>query len=174
MKKNKMKLFTLRDYLWKKKFGYIFEPQTIDIGWTTVNTHGIITVPPKILSCGICTKNGNIRVPLEQTLHYQWIKDLVDGNDDSFSKENYRKYLEGFCSHDMCFPWTTDEKLNNVMKMVSLYKSDAQKSQPITIITGAPKWKFYICSYVIKIYDGVHRAAIAMALGHRSIRCMVK
>lgn len=169
-----MKLFTLRDYLWKRKFSYISEPQTIDIGCTTVNTHGIITVPLKILLCGICTKNGNIRVPLEQTPHYQWIKDLVDGNDDSFSKENYREYLETFFSRDINFPWSTDEKLNNVMKMVSFYKSDAQRSQSITIITDAPKWKFYICSYVIKIYDGVHRAAIAMALGHKYIRCMVK
>ena len=171
---NKSRYFSLKEYLWKKKFDYKPDPKTIDIIWTRVNTHGIITAPVKILLPAIYTKNGNIRVPLEQTPHYLWIKDLVDGNDDSFSKENYRKYLEAFCSHDIHFPWSTEEKINNVIKMVSLYKSDAQKSQAITIITGAPKWKFYICSYVVKIYDGVHRAAIAMASGHKFIRCRVK
>ena len=172
--KSKSKHLCLRGYLWKRRFGYKPEPKSIDLRWTTVITHGVITVPIKTLLPSMCTENGNVRVPIENTPHYQWIKDLVDGNDDAVSKENYRRYVEAFCSHDTYFPWSAEEKLNNVIKMVASYQSDPEKREAITIITAAPKRKFRVCPYAVKIYDGVHRAAIAMALGNKCIRCLVK
>ena len=168
------KHFSLREHLWKRKFGYKPKPNTVDIGWTMVDTHGVITVPIKMLRPSICTENGNVRVPLEKTPHYQWIKDLVDGNDDAVSKKKYRRYLEAFCSNDPCFPWNAEEKLDNMKKTVSLYKSDPERCRAVTIITSAPKRKFRVCPYTVKIYDGVHRASIAMALGNESILCLVK
>ena len=170
----KPKRFALREHLWKRKFGYKPEPNTVDVGWTTVKTHGVIAVPVDILLPSVCTKNGNIRVPLRQTAHYHWIRDIVDENDDSASREEYKKYIEEFHLEHIYPQKSLEQRLNHVVEMVSSYKSDAEKSRSITIITGAPTRKFRVCPYAVKIYDGVHRAAIAMALGNTFIRCLVK
>ena len=170
----KIKWFSLREYLWKRKFGYTPKFETTDIKWTVVNTHGLITVPLEMLRPSIHTERGNIRVPVEQTPHYAWIKDLVDGKDDTLSRAKYRSYIENYHSDAIDVAKSIELHLANVVKLVDEYKSTPHRSNSITIITSAPKRKWNICQYNVKIYDGVHRAAIAMALGHKAIRCMIK
>jgi hypothetical protein len=174
MEDNKLAHFSLREYLWKRKFGYISNPQVIDIGWTIVNVYGTITIPLDMLLAAISTKNGNIRVPIEQTPHYCWIKSLVDGEDDPVSREKYLEYNRLFQAKDVFMPNDMEKRLDHMKAQVSLYRSDIEKIKSIAIITSAPKRKFRMLPYAAKIYDGVHRACIMRAFGYKSIQCLVK
>ena len=170
----KIKLFSLRELLWKRKFGYTPKHDTTDIRWAIVNTHGIINVPLKLLLPAIQTQKGNIRIKIEQTPHYAWIKDLVDGKDDTLSSKRYRLYIEPYHLDATDVEKSIRLHLESVVKLVHYYQSNPDKARSIAIITSAPKRKWHVFQYKVKIYDGVHRAAIAMALGHKTIQCMIK
>lgn len=173
--KNKNKLyFSLREYLWKRKFDYMPDPQTVDMRWKTVCVHGTITVAIDMLLAAICTENGNIRVPVKQTQHYRWIKSLIDGVNDPVSRGEYIQYNKTFQSGDVNVPENVELWLDHMTAQVLQYKTNPDELKSIAIVTGAPKRKLYVGPYTAKIYDGVHRACIMRAFGYKTIRCLVK
>jgi hypothetical protein len=102
-------------------------------------------------------------MPVEETPHYKWIKSLVLGNDDLHARDNYRDYLETYYPGE-----DASAGLEQVVSLVSLFKSKAG-SNLINIVTHPPM--YYQGADCIVIYDGVHRSAIATALGQESIQC---
>ncbi len=155
---------TPKDFLWRIKFGYKQDLINIDVRWATVFTHGIIKVPLNILRAPIVTSDGTQLMPIEDTPHYPWIKSIVEGCENLHLRDRYSSYLENY------FP--DDDKLvglAQVIALVSSFKAAVNYHSIITIVTQIPVR--YQGSFYIVIYDGVHRAAIAKALGHEFIKC---
>lgn len=157
--------FSLHDLFWRRKFGYKRDSETIDVGYGTVFTHGVIQVPLNVLRAPIHTPTGIRLMPIEETPHYQWIKALIEGNDDAYSRSKYREYVETFFPEE-----DTDAQLAKIVSLVSSFQSQSNGDSLITIVTHPPTRNRGSDSYVV-IYDGVHQSAIAKALGHTFIQC---
>lgn len=152
------------DLFWRQKFGYESDPQTINVRWAIVYTHGVINVPLNILRAPIVTPTGIQLMPIEDTPHYPWIKSLVEGSEDVYLRDKYRSYLEAYYPEE-----DTTAGLDQVVALVSTFQSGANRDSLITIVTHTPT-RYQGSDYIV-IYDGVHRSAIAKALGHESIKC---
>ncbi len=154
----------LYDLFWHQKFGYKHDPMTIDTRWSLVNTDGVIRVPLNLVRAPIHTIEGIRFVPVEETPHCKWIRSLVMGSDDACLRDKYREYLEAYYPEE-----DTAAGLDHVVALVSSFQSGANRDSLITIVTHPPT--LYKGSDYIVVYDGVHRSAIAKALGHEFVRC---
>jgi glycosyltransferase involved in cell wall biosynthesis len=154
----------LRDFVWRYRYGYTPDPLMVDVRWSSVRTHGFIKVPLNVLRSPIHTSAGIRLRPIEETPHYEWIRSLVAGHDDPSSRQAYRQYLETYYpEEDMA------AGLDHVRATVSSFLSEILVDGSVEIVTYAPT--YYRGDHYIVIYDGVHRSAIAKALGHEIIRC---
>jgi hypothetical protein len=153
----------LNELSWKRKFNYRFEQKTIDTRWSKVDTHGFIRAPLGILLAPMHTPNGKVLAAIEQTPHYRWIKTLISQNENPELKNQYREYLATYYPQE-----DIEEGLRQVINLVDSVR-EQEPGYPLTIVTRAPK--FYRGSYYAVIFDGLHRAAIAQALGHKIIQC---
>lgn len=161
--------FSLKEYLWMKKFKFRPCCHIEDIGWTTVTIRGIITAPINCLRASIVTQHGNERRRIENTPHYKWIKSLVSGVCDDQARQQYHEYLQTF------FPEIDSSAMaKNVIMLVESICSSNYPNGTITIITKKPKRKFGFGPYYLRIFDGVHRSSCAKALGHTHVNCMIK
>lgn len=157
--------FSVRDMFWRRQFSYKHDPQTVDVGWGTIRTSGVIQVPLHVLRAPIVTPMGTRLMAVEETPHYHWIKALIEGDDDAYSRDKYREYLETF------YPEVDlDEGLADVVSLVSSLQTQSNSDSLITVVTHPPTRNRGSDPYVV-IYDGVHRSAIAKALGHKFIQC---
>jgi glycosyltransferase involved in cell wall biosynthesis len=155
----------LQDLSWKRKFGYRREHMIVDVRWSEVHTIGIIQVPLSVLRASIITSTGvHQLVTIEETPHYGWIRSLVEGREDVGMRDKYREYVDTYYSEE-------DNVLGmqQVAALVSSFKSRENKESLITIVTYPPTC--YKGSEYIVLYDGTHRSAIALALGHEFIQC---
>jgi len=137
---------------------------SVDIRWAIVNTHGFIRVPLGMLRAPIPTPEGELLMPIEATPHYPWIKSLVAGRDDVHLRDKYREHWAAYHHRD-----DTQARLEQVEALVESFKTRADHDSLITIVTHAPT-RYQGSDYIV-IYDGVHRSAIATALGHEFVRC---
>ena len=153
----------LYDLFWRIKFGYERNPMTIDVRWGIVDTSGVIQVPLIIIRASIATPTGNRLFKIEETPHYLWIKALIEGHDDRYARAKYREYTETYWPEE-----SAEDALATVVNLVESFR--AHHDTPITIVTLPPALIGDSDIYV-QIYDGVHRAAIAKALGHQFIQC---
>lgn len=155
--------------LWRGKFDYRRDPKIIDVRWKTVYTKGMIRVPINILRAKITTREGKIAIPIEETPHYQWFKYFIEDNKNIYSDNKYREFIENF--HPKV---NVEEQLAYIQELARSIQSQPNSSSLITIVTYPPKINLRSGSYEVRIYDGVHRAAIAKVLGHRFIQCRIK
>ena len=153
----------LNELRWKRRFSYKFEPKAIDARWSSIDTHGLIQVPLDILLAPINTSGGKTLVAIEQTPHYRLVKSMIDGKDDKESINRYRDYLITYYSKE-----DAEAGIRHVIDLVDSVK-EQEDDKLLTIITRAPK--LYRGAYYAVIFDGLHRSAIAKALGHKSIQC---
>jgi glycosyltransferase involved in cell wall biosynthesis len=157
--------FSLHDLFWRRQFGYRRDPKVFDAEWGTVQTSGVIKVSIDFLRAPIYTPTGLRLMLIEDTPHYHWLRCLIDGNDDTRSREKYREYIEDF------FPEAdTDAQLAKIMRLATSFRSDSNSDSLVTIATFPPT-RGQGSELNVVIYDGVHRSAIAKALGHRFIQC---
>jgi len=156
-----------RGFVWRKKFGYVKEPKVVDILWTKVDTIGFIRVPIDILCAGILTQTGLQMKRLEETPHYQWIKDLIEDRNDSESRAKYHDYIKTFFPDN-----NTDYELSKIQKMTLSFKNEHRKDfDDVDIVVYLPKYDTRKKDYSIAINDGIHRVSIAKILDHRIIKC---
>lgn len=157
--------FSLINFSLRKKFHYKYDPKNIDVGWGNIYTYGTIKIPLNILRANIYTPTGMRLVPIEETPHYQWINDLIQGNDNTDSYSKYHEYVKTF------FPeLNTDEQLDKIKNLVRSILSQPNKNSQITITVYTSKYNRNSFPYII-IFDGNHRAAIAKSLGYNFIQC---
>lgn len=155
--------FSLHDLSWRRQFGYKRDPKIIDVRWGMVDTYGVIQVPLNIIRASIVTPTGNRLFTIEETPHYPWIKALIEGHDDRYARAKYREYTETYWPEEIA-----EDVLATVVNLVESFR--AHHDTPITIVTLPPALIGDSDIYV-QIYDGVHRTAIAKALGHEFVRC---
>ena len=106
---------------------------------------------------------------IADTPHFAWIRCLVQGTDNQEARQGYIDYLETF------FPEVNPATvLAGLREKVKFVLTKANEDGSITIITSKPKRRAHIGPYILKIYDGVHRSAIALALGHQYVQCRIK
>ena len=153
----------LQELFWKHKFSYRRDPMPVDVRWGIVNTSGVIKVPLIIIRASIVTPTGNRLFKIEDTPHYPWIKALMEGHDDRYARAKYREYTETYWPEK-----SAEDALATVVALVESFR--AHRDTPITIVTLPPALIGYFDIYV-QICDGVHRAAIAKALGHEFVQC---
>ncbi len=159
----------LEDRLWMKKFNYRPHLETEEISWTTVTTHGVILVPISALRATILTTEGRERRKITDTPHFRWIDSLVRGCEDLAARRGYHQYVETF------FPdLDADAAVSGVVSLVTSIKASAYEDGALSVITGKPKRRLGVGPYFLKIYDGVHRSACALALGHQYIQCRIR
>ena len=137
---------------------------SVDIHWAMVNTHGFIRAPLGILRAPIPTAEGELLMSVAETPHYPWIKSLVAGNDDVCLRDKYREHRAAYHPGE-----DTQDRLEQVVALVASFKARADHDSLITIVTHAPT-RYKGSDYVV-VLDGVHRSAIASALGHEFVRC---
>lgn len=149
---------------WKKQFGYRRENARVDVRWARLPTHGIISAPMSALRAPIHVPGGKILATVENTPHFAWISALVAGSDDAEESAAYRAYL---CKY---YPQEDPEDgLRQVRNLVEVFRNSTERLDDIAIVCNEPITTND--GLVILIFDGVHRTAIAQALGRRSIRC---
>lgn len=149
---------------WRKKFGFKHDPMSVDVGWNVSDTSGVIQVPLNIVRAPIATPTGNQLVDIEDTPHYPWIKSLVEGHEDESARAKYRTYTETYWPEE-----NADDALTAVVGLVDSFRSHHDDAS-ITIITLPPELN-EDSGFYVQIYDGMHRASIAKALGHCFIQC---
>ena len=168
----KIKLFlqkiqSLSDIPWKKQFNFSSGNQSINIDKVSVDTYGLIEVPVNMLLARIWTSTGLKLRPVKDTPHFQWIKYLVKNNINVPLHSNYRTYVQTF------FPGVDIGLLKkNVITLVKPYTSEKNSNQPITIVIYPP-FRNTNSSFSVVIFDGIHRAVIAKALGHKTVNCRI-
>lgn len=155
----KKNFLTLNSLKWRKKFNYKKVYKEINIGSKKINTIGIVTIPVDILRARIFTPTGLKIKMIEETPHYLWIKNIIKNEDDLYSRNKYREYLKNF------FPEEDEEN------QLSKIKTMALSFTPPFNISIYPLVLWGYGSYYAIICDGVHRAAIARALGYKFIEC---
>lgn len=164
-----LKSFFLYRFLWGKKFGYKHDPKAIDVGWNKVQTYGVFQCPVKFLQASIPTTTGQKLVPIEQTLHYQYIQSLIKGENGQSIRDMYRQYVEKF------YPSRNPEdKLNETAKLIKSIVFESGFDPSKSIVTYPPKFNWGSGVYEVRIYDGLHRAAIAKELGYNFIQCRLR
>ena len=168
----KIKLFlqkikNLSDSPWKKRFKYQYYKQTIDINNSPININGLIEVPVNRLRARIWTPAGLRSMPIKNTPHYKWIKDLIDGIKNDASYTIYKNYIQTFFPEIDCA--IAKKNITNLVKSFSP-RRNIKKS--ITIATFPPSRKPGSL-YSIIIFDGIHRSAIAEALGDETVNCQL-
>lgn len=156
--------FSFYDISWRRKYSYKVDPKSIDVRWSNVDTCGIIKIPINILLAPIVTPSGNRLFTIEETPHYPWIKSLVEGNEMMHLREKYREYLATYYPEE-----DTVAGLEQVVALVSSFKSGESHPSLITIVAHLPV--HYKGSDYVVIFDGVHRSAVAKAMGHEFIQC---
>lgn len=160
----KRQSWKFNNFFWRRKFYYKKDPKIVDTGWSKSHTSGNIQVPLDILRANIWETSGLRSMIISETPHYQWIKDLVNKEDDTSSYQQYRRYIEIY------FPELEAEmQLNKVRELVRSFQSQ-EKPITISIVTNMP---MKMGDYFVEIVDGVHRTAIAKAFGHESIICQL-
>jgi len=149
----------------KYPWNYKQDIRKTDVRWGIVDTLGTIDVPLEQIVAPICTSHGNQIMQIANTPHYRWIKNLVEGNSDVVSKMEYYQYNKTFFPED-----NAEEQSDSIMRLVAEF----QKKQDFTIeIVICPPKKLFHFPPPFVIFDGVHRAAIAKAFGHKTIRCRI-
>lgn len=161
--------FLLYRFLWRKKFAYNHDPKVIDAGWNMVQTYGTFQCPIKLLWAAIATKTGKRLVPIEQTPHYKYVRSLIKGDGDNAGRETYRQYMETFYGHR-----DSDSELHRIAKLVTSIECESDFDSLITIVTYPPKLQRASGVYKVRIYDGIHRVAIAKVRGYESIQCRLR
>jgi len=150
---------------WKFSFHYKKDAQIVDVRWRTVETIGVIDAPIDLIFAPICTEKGNQLMHIENTPHYRWIKDLIEGKVNDLNKNEYFQYNRQYFPDE-----NADEQLNDVTRLVSEISS--QKNPTIEILTYPPN-EILRSDISFRIFDGVHRAAIAKSLGYKIIKCRI-
>ena len=150
-----------------RKFNYVRAQEAVDVRWNLVKTHGFIMIPVDILRAPLVTPQGNGIFHIKETPHYKWIKSLVVGNDDEVARREYCEYIADFFPNS-----TVESEMENVLQLVDVFTSHADNDTQITIVTHSPK-RVGKSGFSVEIFDGLHRAAIATALGHLEIRCRI-
>lgn len=160
----KLMFFTPTNFVWQKKFNYKKNPKIIDIAWQKIYTTGVITVPIDIIHTRIRTLEGLQIIPLGDTPHYQWIKNIIKNKNDSVSRTKYYNYSKTFFSEE-----DPHAQLVAVKKMALSFK-ERKNIHTVDIVAFPPTLK-QESDYCVVLYDGIHRVSIAKALGHKSIKC---
>ena len=156
----------LRGRSWKRRFQYRACHKDVDIGFGIVRTDGSIRVPMTLLRSPIMTPVGFKVVMIEETPHYAWIKDLVEGNDDTVSRQAYRTYLNLYHLDE-----GVEENIKKVMNLVDSLPLEIAQGHYPTIVTHPPSQ--YGGELCVVIYDGNHRACIMKTVGQCYIDCRV-
>jgi hypothetical protein len=156
----------LRAYDWGRTFNFNSEHATVDIGYGNVPTIGIMSIPMSMLRSPIMTLTGFKVVTLEETPHYPWISDLVEGRDDADTRRDYRRYLGLYHLED-----DADATVEKVVELVNAIRAEISMGDVPAIVTHPPS--DYEGAYCAVIYDGNHRACIAKALGQSHMKCRI-
>jgi 2-polyprenyl-3-methyl-5-hydroxy-6-metoxy-1,4-benzoquinol methylase len=154
------------DSVWKKKFSFVPEIKGMDMIWQKVPTVGFVTVPLENLLARIWTKSGIKEIPIEETPHHKWIKDIIENRDDSNSQTIYRQYIKTYFPRENIELWMerTKKMILSINDKKNLHKFPLVVSLPIKKTSN---------EYIFIIYDGVHRASIAKALGEKKLQCHI-
>jgi hypothetical protein len=161
--------FFLYRLLWGRNFHYKHDPKLIDVGWNKVQTYGTFCCPIRFLRAQIATKKGKILMKIEQTPHYGYIKSLVEDNVDSSAQEAYRQHIETFSPKSI-----PERELEKTAKLVKSIVCDPDFVSKDSIVTYPPKKIKGTAAHEVRIYDGVHRASIAKAMGYKYIQCRIR
>jgi hypothetical protein len=161
-----IRLFFRNDSIWKKKFSFVSEHKEMDMIWQKVHTMGFVTVPLKNLLARIWTKSGIKEIPIEETPHYAWIKDIIENKDDSNSRTIYYQYVKTY------FPRENVElRMERTKKMIFSF-GNKKNIHELPLVVSFPIKKTNN-EYDFIIYDGAHRASIAKALGEKEMQCYI-
>ena len=160
----KNKISGPRENIWKEKLGFTPEERIIDTGWNKAHTFGYITVPANMIYGRIRTKNGLKIIPLENTPHYKWIKNIINNEDAAVPGKEYYEYSKIFFPDE-----DPDKQMQNIKKMAISFR-DNGGIEKAAIIIHLPS-RMNDGSYRLVLYDGTHRAAIAKILGHEYLKC---
>ena len=153
------------DNFWMRKFGYQNDSQTLDVRSSFVDTHGSIVVPINILRAVILTPDGKNLYKIDETPHFQLVSSLFEGILDGNSHRKYSEYIETYYPEE-----NPNIELEHVVKLVESFKSTHVGENQISIVSYAPE-RDGESGYIVRIFDGIHRAAIATVLGDQSIHC---
>lgn len=143
-----------------------YEKKTVDLGWATVRTIGTIQISINDVYAPIMTAQGKVLLPIKETPHYQWIQSLVARNEDIRHRNEYRAYLEKYYQKHYA---DVNSGLRHVEKLVDAFRD---KKTLFSIIAFHPR-PLAGNPQAAVIFDGVHRAAIAKALGHEQLKCQL-
>ena len=156
-------------FLLARDFHYEHNPKLIDVGWKKVQSYGAFRCPIRFLRASIGTNKGKTLVKIEQTPHYRYVQGLVGGNIDSSTREVLSHYIKTFLPESI-----PEEVLEKTANLVKSMVQDPDFASKVSIVTYPPKRIRGTSAYEVRIYDGVHRACIANAMGYKYIRCRMK
>lgn len=158
--------FLIVGFYLKLNYNFTFENKRLQTGYGKVFTKGKIKVPIKELVANIWTESGCRATTIENTPHYRWIKDLLEVNESQKTQDNYHKYLSLYYPEE-----NASQGLKKVKKFISSYQGSKNKEEFLTIVISLPGIQNIFTSPNFQIIDGVHRAALACALGKKEIYC---
>lgn len=153
------------DIFWRLKYKYKKISLCSDVGWGSVQAHGVIKVPISHLRARIFTPTGMKPIIIENTPHFKWINDLINCNNDEATRKIYKKYME------LYFP--EENSLKQQEKVINLVQSFKETEKPLFTINTYHPLKQRKSGYCVMIYDGVHRASIAKAMGYQIVECQL-
>jgi len=157
----------------ERKFEYRSDPGEVDVRWATLKTRGTAVLPIAVLRPALRTPDGNVRVRIEEMPHYSWIRDSVRGNDDARSRHAYLEYVRRWIEEDVGSPYSPEARLAHFERLVRDFLTGNRPVSSLFVVSAPPKRRHRVGAVIAKLYDGVHRAALARALGEETIRSLI-
>jgi hypothetical protein len=165
-------LTKIKSALWSRIWHGVFEYRKgfriVDMGWKVVRSQGAALVPVDLLRARIRTPDGIQIHRIEETPHYEWIRCFVDGREHSGSDLGYREYIKAY--EPDC---DVEKRLEEVRYLTgAIAKGLVQNSLEHAIVVFPPEFSLR-GDVGFHIMDGVHRAAIAKAVGVTRVHVLV-